>query len=63
MAGMTATAMALGAGLVDVLRLGEGAAHGGLKGFVRYDITAPGTYCTLGDEEIHYGRPKINEQW
>ena len=31
-AGTTATAMDLGAGFVDVLRLGEGAAEGGLKG-------------------------------
>jgi len=31
-AGNIATAMDLGAGLVDVLRLGEGAAEGGLKG-------------------------------
>jgi LysM repeat protein len=34
-AGTTATAMDLGAGLVDVLRLGEGAAEGGLKGFAQ----------------------------
>jgi LysM repeat protein len=31
-AGVTATTMDLGAGMVDVLRLGEGAAEGGLKG-------------------------------
>jgi hypothetical protein len=31
-AGTTATFMDLGAGLVDVLRLGEGAAEGGIKG-------------------------------
>lgn len=34
-AGTTATAMDLGAGLVDVLRLGEGAAEGGVKGFAK----------------------------
>jgi LysM repeat protein len=34
-AGTTATAMDLGAGLVDVLRLGEGAAEGGVKGFAQ----------------------------
>jgi nucleoid-associated protein YgaU len=34
-AGTTATAMDLGAGLVDVLRLGEGAAAGGVKGFAQ----------------------------
>jgi len=34
-AGTTATAMDLGAGLVDVLRLGEGIAEGGLKGVVQ----------------------------
>jgi LysM repeat protein len=34
-AGTTATAMDLGAGLVDVLRLGEGAAQGGVKGIAQ----------------------------
>ena len=34
-AGTTATTMDLGAGLVDVLRLGEGAAEGGVKGFAK----------------------------
>jgi hypothetical protein len=34
-AGTTATAMDVGAGLIDVLRLGEGAAEGGLKGVAK----------------------------
>lgn len=34
-AGVTSTTMDLGAGLVDVLRLGEGAAEGGAKGFAK----------------------------
>src|SRR5580765_8875339 len=39
-AGTAATAMDLGAGLVDVLRFGEGAAEGGVKGFAKDGLRA-----------------------